>query len=853
MSMSSRKRPTESRSRGNSPPHKRNCTPKRTASLQDRYADTRDPPSFPSPPASRRSSTYTRPNVPSGPRSDQHRPVTNYHQAFQRSERHQGQPRDPHDAYILSPNSSGSGASTPAHHVAPTVPSMLPRVRDSVHASHAARIQQHEAAGTANSKPTMDSLRKIRERRRAAALRVLDVTAVASHTAAPTTDANPSRDIGVNLHTTISELQNLRPEWQAAIRRIDALEQSKRPAHNTDPTVIQIKIESLENLLKKLDETNGKQAEDIKNVLARQTTVESTVKDLLTLKADMASFQDWTKSILETWKGVQPTEMMTRSVFNQELTAKLAAAKKDMHTHVDTTKENLLNDLKGKSIIDRIEAVEAEISSSSFSTQVEQVTNSESKRQGPYETLSATITQIKKEQEEANRRLQKLETLETRVELNKNTAADAASLEDRINKGISSLKTSFEGQVNKLEEDCEKNEKDIHDCGTRCSVLEESVPELFKEKFEPLQNTVQEALNEINEIKRTAREQVEERSAMRGEFSNWQKCTQQAQSSAASAINTTAAQKEDIKRLETSVHEVKTGRDKAISDLDERWTTTLNKEMDAFRLTLRNLHDQYANITTDDIYQRMVHWFVQMYPNNASMLQQFTALKEDVTRLRSLEPQFLWLQSNALNIQTLLDKGHQSQLSPEASGRIEEACNQAKDASSKVNDMLGKEATSKADLMDKVAEKINTAVTSLTDLSSPFARISKIEQLENQLTEVKNVNRDLIEPNKEFLPLLGKTIITTAQAQRELDKLRAHVFIPREEGQRASDSRNTKASLRDSIHVRPLSDIKWVCGDLSESLADSWPDEQHGNYNRKESRNNSDDVESETQQQLGHR
>ncbi|KAL1795501.1 hypothetical protein ACET3X_005725 [Alternaria dauci] len=153
-SMSSRvgKRPLDSHSRGQSPPDKRSRLPDPPSALQDRYANSEGF-RIPSPPPSRKSSFARLTNTSTGPKlaSDQYRP--------EHAQRYRRQ-----NVRVLSPGSIGSGASTPTHHAPPT-PSMLP----ATDLSTLRRSAEATSSATDHAPMTMQSLHKLKERKRAIA------------------------------------------------------------------------------------------------------------------------------------------------------------------------------------------------------------------------------------------------------------------------------------------------------------------------------------------------------------------------------------------------------------------------------------------------------------------------------------------------------------------------------------------------------------------------------------------------------------------------------------------------------------------------------------------------------------
>ncbi|KAH9867496.1 hypothetical protein IAQ61_008090 [Plenodomus lingam] len=824
------KRPAESRSRGNSPPGKRNCPPGRRSSFQDKvrqhllktrklvtasltpqqYAATRNPWSCPSPPASRRSSAA----IPTGQPSDQHRPNT------QQSEDGSQDPLTPaHNAPIMSPQSIGSGASTPAHQVAPIVPSMLSHGGDSVPASYVARMQPQEAPTGIQSKPTMDALRKMRARRIALAS-TLNANSMTFHTPAPAPALAPvASSVSIQLENLVKELLNevaqLKKERLAMAKRLDALEQLKSP---TTP------------------ETNGplettvKAPEHLKAVLVRQDKLENELQSLLDSQSTEAGIKrivaeevsaklEGTKQVIETANKVSRTVLEKRIDHKtKSLSDKHSELIRHINKHIGPTKEEY--EKTNKPIVDRVREVEVDIRSLQkgfeeadrrtqdrlhrFSTQIGQVKNVQSEQSKlatrvdnlektilkpgtlvqslpssfpptEAETTATTddlvnftslrLSHVEKLVNEL--RLDKQANSETHVESNEKIAADMAQLREHVELEFTRLRTevqlrlsdganqSFQDRLESWDEVIENLERDASDKGLRISVLEDSVPKQFYDKFDPLQQKVDRIVAQIEENQIGHTEMGKER--------------------------------QNLERLEQSILDEKVTREKAVCDLSSRLATKAEsdvRQMDAFRLTLQNLYDQYKNITSDDVHQKMVHWFLQMHPSNsASMLQQFAVLKRDVSHL----------QSRSNELQNLLNKQYPSKIIPEQSDRNENPRSLANAV-----DTTAEETLTRVDALKKQTDALQSGLQDLQlrlhyvngavatsasksaldslshsiqmieqQLQSSKADTQSIQHLEKGLAKVK----EIIDDNAVFLPQLGVMYVAIAELQDHLQSV----------------------------------------------------------------------------------
>lgn len=690
--------------------------------------------------------------------------------------------------------------------------------------------------------------------------------------------------------------------------RLDALEQHKLALQTTDYTQLQMKVEELSTLSKKLESNNSKQTQDLQNALGRQTAIEDSLKSLTTMTTDMSSIQSWKSSLpttaelkglfdtttrqsdsleavisrqgklegtvqdlldlsnevafLKTWQGSQPTETEKRALVTQELAPELEAIKQVIEARNETTKTALVKrvddrvkslsekhselirhinkhigpakqayDRTESSIIDRIDKVEVKMES--LSREVEDAEGLAQERisldidnkfkalresRELAEDLESIVVQVLNRLRQPKHPLGKPVHLDAQDKSNEKIATDIAPPQERVHTDITREDTELHtqlpedrpmayilDQLDSFDKTLEKLEKDAFDKANRISVLEDSVPRQFNEKFDPLQERVEWAVGQIDENKKA---HMEVSIAMH----RLQESARSIESSPVNAANAVAAQKQDFERLQSSILIEKTKQDQAIGDLKSRLATkaeadAMIKQMDSFRLTLRSLQDQYANITSDDVHQKMVHWFLQMYPSNsASMVQQVASIKQDVSLV----------QSRLHELQALLNKERRVENSPEDSKRIENAHNIADAAVATAKEVLSKvdaqteqiqNARSIADAaiatankaFSKVEVQIDTLQKGLPKIlqdmasaSSPFITkpamdalshsVRKIEsQMENDtqlmqqlmagLAEFNEVNLSLIQPNKLFLPKLGEMYIAVAQLQDVLESV----------------------------------------------------------------------------------
>jgi len=105
---------------------------------------------------------------------------------------------------------------------------------------------------------------------------------------------------------------------------------------------------------------------------------------------------------------------------------------------------------------------------------------------------------------------------------------------------------------------------------------------------------------------------------------------------------------------------------------DSSVTVTQN-DLDILRMALRNLESRYENMTTDAIYQKMVHWFAQSYPNAQNSVVLYRQLGQDFAELKryvdSNHSSREWMDTYRYQ---LSDLAHHSQTLVAAAGQFRE-------------------------------------------------------------------------------------------------------------------------------------------------------------------------------------
>jgi chromosome segregation ATPase len=313
-------------------------------------------------------------------------------------------------------------------------------------------------------------------------------------------------------------------------------------------------------------------------------------------------------------------------------------------------------------------------------------------------------------------------------------------------------------EIDELYSSIEAANERIGDSEVTISALQDSLPNLFKEHFDPFKFKVGEQLNSITTgLDAQGRDlailaqQVSDAPSQQNNFGHQQEAQ----------LNTIAAEltsmKEGLTTLRSSLST------KAESEV-------MNKELEAFNFVLRNIESRYENISTDTLYQGMVRWFAQMYPG-------LSQLQEDINQLRdwisARSNTFDCLSQDAAQLRSLVNIApHLHDLannSPQLSQLVDGACLDAKNAIAKAEQASSdaKTANTKADQVDqqlieqlKATENLKGSVSglqnslqNLNSATSPFVRAEAMSALQET---IKTLQIQLGEKRQERLTGTGE-------------------------------------------------------------------------------------------------
>ncbi|USP80458.1 hypothetical protein yc1106_07732 [Curvularia clavata] len=271
-------------------------------------------------------------------------------------------------------------------------------------------------------------------------------------------------------------------------------------------------------------------------------------------------------------------------------------------------------------------------------------------------------------------------------------------------------------ELDSLSDDFNEAGQKIYEHSATIAVIKNQVPELFRQQFDPFKNTIDERFNRVNG-KLDAHDVA--LAKLRKEFVDTHAANAQAQTI-----------KADVQ--------------------------TVAKQVDSIAFALKDLEHRYQNISTEEMHQKMVHWFVQMYPTSAALTRDTTQLQQDVTRLKNYCNEILWVRNHSGVLRDLCKHGAQLQ----AIAQQYSTQNQEKI----------KQALSDAQVRLLQAQQAETETQK--QVSQIAAQVAEMQAAAYQHRRDFDTMRDtLIEPNRDFFGLFGTVLGVLAQLQQVAESL----------------------------------------------------------------------------------
>jgi DNA repair exonuclease SbcCD ATPase subunit len=258
-----------------------------------------------------------------------------------------------------------------------------------------------------------------------------------------------------------------------------------------------------------------------------------------------------------------------------------------------------------------------------------------------------------------------------------------------------------------------------------------------------------------------------------------------------SVTQSAASLQEELSSLQAGLTQESTSREEDVRDVKQQLLlkadiVTVNNHKDQMHHTIRILQDQYNNISTDDLYQKMIHWFMKSYPTNMStVVTQVTALQQDIETLQSLATQVASVQSldftsltslvsKAPEIITMVNSTTELHQLPKTWAKIEVACNDAKEAMTKA-EAADANATQQAERVNQVNLLVTSLQKSLNNLNAADSRFAKSLDLRNLATQLEGLEKNLATEKQARILSTNELKVTAGIDQEQILELSTRV------------------------------------------------------------------------------
>ncbi|KAL5115802.1 hypothetical protein ACEQ8H_006297 [Pleosporales sp. CAS-2024a] len=191
---------------------------------------------------------------------------------------------------------------------------------------------------------------------------------------------------------------------------------------------------------------------------------------------------------------------------------------------------------------------------------------------------------------------------------------------DNVNAQVTALRTALDADIDRLYSGLGNVEKAVQDQSTTIEALQDNIESIFRAKFDPLKQDMDARMSSIQQ----------KAQALNDVVSNLQQQSHAMQATSTTSTEGYPALKKQIEELQASMTNEISLR---VAEIDDVKKMT-DDAIESLKFAFRSHQDQYNNISTEEIYTKMVDWFLQAYPANATnMVQQFGSLQTEVQNL----------------------------------------------------------------------------------------------------------------------------------------------------------------------------------------------------------------------------
>ena len=302
-----------------------------------------------------------------------------------------------------------------------------------------------------------------------------------------------------------------------------------------------------------------------------------------------------------------------------------------------------------------------------------------------------------------------------------------------ITRALEDQVKALQTEVDSLSDDFNETGQKLHEHSTAIAVVKNQVPELFRQQFDPFKSKVEAHLGTVN-----------------GKL---------------------GAHANDIDSLKNVMSLLQT---KTLSNTQALATKAdadaVGTRTDSIMFALKDLEHRYQNISTDEMYQKMVHWFVQMYPASATLLRDTVQLQQDVNQLKTYCNDISWVRKRSEVLADLCQNAGQLQILAKSAPQLQALCRQH---SPQVQDRVQQAL---AEVEQRLKIDINELKMMRNSLEPQMSQIA-MQVADIQMSAYQHrrdfdtIKDTLIEPNRDFFGLFGTALAVLAQVQQVVENL----------------------------------------------------------------------------------
>ncbi|XPS90667.1 hypothetical protein M3J09_000102 [Ascochyta lentis] len=434
-------------------------------------------------------------------------------------------------------------------------------------------------------------------------------------------------------------------------------------------------------------------------------------------------------------------------------------------------------------------------------------------------------------QNKINDRVTKLETAPRQAVARQSTVGDSTHVSfdiENIQQRLCSVEDRIDGEgglakiIDAVQDDCDRIENQVHNNSQDIEMCESNFAAIFEKNFDPFKAAVEQQLAELSQ---SITHHSESLARLRDRVAEQRTASQASGLTAAqlatltSVVHDTVVLSQAVAGLQNSVKNEADTRDTVVQDLKEQLaskqdTISATQATDTVKAAVRNLQDQYNNITTEDLHAKIVHWFLQQYPSTpANLVHQVADLQHEVARLRDLTSQTSWdprytqvliaLAQIGPQLQALVQSPSGSDGSPETLAKANEALTTLKEALTK--------SQRETEGLTRTVGALQTSMHALNSSNTPFAKTESIAALQQSMITLQaDIKATLTEEHRARNELAAKV------DTEHNDRVKAEDSIVHAMNGRLEELENGKIKAA-SERVESLQHaLTKVCADLDE-------------------------------------